>query len=233
MTAATDTTERTRTFRLGTNEHDETVYAVVTLRPDRPTPAPHETTDHEAAATCTEVSVIHETYRKGRRPPREGETPGQRHEPDSLGASREPFLGVVVPAEGWTHERIEELALYGDRWHLNAMRAACSHQVVRYEEGRYGRRPSLTETRPCTRTGYRYGSAWLVEPLPEMVLGYFDALVASGLPPAWHVERDGETLAGPFELSSGAWTWILQHQGQSVDWATTYEGYAIVARPVE
>lgn len=58
-----------------------------------------------------------------------------------------------------------------ERWHLNGMRAGCAHQKVAYETDRYGRRiPSLRLTLPCPVTGYKYGTAWLVEPLPREVV---------------------------------------------------------------
>jgi hypothetical protein len=57
-----------------------------------------------------------------------------------------------------------------DRWHLNTMRAGCAHQTVVWEDSRYGVRPSLERTPVCPVSGYRYGSAWLVEVLPDTVL---------------------------------------------------------------
>lgn len=75
--------------------------------------------------------------------------------------------------KGWNRDRFTHLAEIADRWHLNTMRAGCAHQEVVYETDRYGRRvPSLDLTPPCPETGYRYGSAWLVEPLPEDVLTF-------------------------------------------------------------
>lgn len=65
---------------------------------------------------------------------------------------------------------LHALAKLGDRWHLNDLQAACAHQTVVWEDGRYGRQPSLELTEPCPETGYRYGSAWLTEPLPDDVL---------------------------------------------------------------
>lgn len=92
----TEHPERSTTVRLGRTDDGMTVYAVVTIRPDRPTPSPHQTTEHEHAETCTEVSVIHETYRPGRRPAdHDGPPYLTRHEPDSLGASRDPFREVT------------------------------------------------------------------------------------------------------------------------------------------
>lgn len=40
------------------------------------------------------------------------------------------------------------------------------------------------------------------------------------------VTRDGQPLAIRDD-ENAAFAWLLKHQGQSVDWATTYEGYAL------
>ncbi len=63
---------------------------------------------------------------------------------------------------------LRELAALAERWHLNEMRGACAHQAVVYDVSRR-LVPSLTLTLPCEASGYRYGSAWLVEPLPSEV----------------------------------------------------------------
>ena len=41
------------------------------------------------------------------------------------------------------------------------------------------------------------------------------------------VKKDGRIVA-ECEDANAAFTWLLRHQGQSVHYATTYEGYAIV-----
>lgn len=184
--------------------------------------------DHVRPADIPTVSVTYERWPKGHRPG----AAGRRGEPDSLGASRDAFRDVVRFVYGWDADRCRELADLGDRWHLNGMRAACAHQSVVWEDSDYGRRPSLTLTEPCSLSGYRYGSAWLADPMPADVLSYFRAVAETGRPPAWHVELDGVGVAGPFTSHADGWRWILRHQGQSVDYATTHGGYAIVARPV-
>jgi len=70
-------------------------------------------------------------------------------------------------AEGWTSEDVAALHNVWQRWHLNTMRAACAHQEVVYEDDHGQQRPSLDKTPPCPRTGYRYGHAWLTDPLPD------------------------------------------------------------------
>lgn len=91
----------------------------------------------------------------------------------SGGATRDPLREVAVegtPGRFWDAGSLTELADLGDRWHLNAMRAGCAHQDVVWEDSSYGRRPSLGLTPPCPETGYRYGTAWLVELLPASVV---------------------------------------------------------------
>lgn len=41
------------------------------------------------------------------------------------------------------------------------------------------------------------------------------------------VQRDGETLVRGLTYPE-AFGWLLDHQSQSVEWATKYEGYSIV-----
>lgn len=84
------------------------------------------------------------------------------------------LFGMEDPDERKRAQRILELA---DRWHLNTMKAGCAHQTVVWENSEYGRRPSLELTKPCPETGYRYGSAWLVEVPPAEVIEELRALV--------------------------------------------------------
>jgi hypothetical protein len=43
------------------------------------------------------------------------------------------------------------------------------------------------------------------------------------------VYRDGEPVSPAFDSELEAYAWLHRHQGQSVSWATTYEGYSIQA----
>jgi hypothetical protein len=88
------------------------------------------------------------------------------------GATREPLREVAAhgtPSRFWDADKLYRMAALGDRWHLNDMQAACLHQTVVYEEEPY-HRPSLDLTLPCPVTGYRYGTGWLVNPLPQILL---------------------------------------------------------------
>lgn len=39
------------------------------------------------------------------------------------------------------------------------------------------------------------------------------------------VTRDGQDVSPVLADENEAFSWLLRHQGQSVDWATRYEGY--------
>lgn len=44
----------------------------------------------------------------------------------------------------------------------------------------------------------------------------------------FQVHRDGEPVSPVLDSENAAFGWLLRHQGQSVDYATRYGGYAIV-----
>lgn len=101
-------------------------------------------------------------------------------------------------------EDLAELVSIWRRWHLNDMRAGCEHQREEGWDERpidptkptntYGRHfegqqqdswnllgwvrpdehPDGLLTKPCPVCGYKYGSAWLTEDLPESVREWFE-----------------------------------------------------------
>jgi hypothetical protein len=86
--------------------------------------------------------------------------------PSASGQARESLSEITEPAPGWTLEEIAELRSLWERWHLNAMRAACAHMPTDARE-RWDRREVVV----CdTGSGYKYGTSWLVEPLPAEVV---------------------------------------------------------------
>lgn len=99
-----------------------------------------------------------------------------RHrEPFAAGQILSTLADIVTPAPGWSLEEIRELSTLWDRWHLNTLRAACSHMVpadlVREDNGYGGTHISTrAPENVCPETGYRYGHAWLTEIVPDDVL---------------------------------------------------------------
>lgn len=154
---------------VGTTAEGERVYVSVELRRiDKP----RVTIDHDEIEGFTELSISGVMLRKG------GRLAVDSHW-ISAGQNLDELLRVIKPARGWTLEEVRRIHELWSRWHLNGTKAGCRHQSVVWEKSRYGvRQPSLAETRPCAITGYRYGSAWLVEPMPEDVLDEIRGIIA-------------------------------------------------------
>lgn len=64
---------------------------------------------------------------------------------------------IIEPEPPFTRERLDDLRALV-KYHLNVMHAECAHQ------------PKTKDAEPCPETGYRFGSEWLVEPLPTDIL---------------------------------------------------------------
>lgn len=74
------------------------------------------------------------------------------------------YLSQIRFREGWNQEMVNTLLSIWDKWHLNDMRAGCIHQR---NAGPTSRDMIGNE---CPTCGYRYGSAWLYESIPNDVL---------------------------------------------------------------
>lgn len=112
-----------------------------------------QTIHHEQIDEFTRLSIIGTVNGPGRAPV----TFGQCVDELDLVTSFDPR---------WDAESVRHLALLWRRWHLNDMRPGCAHQTP------IGDTPGerLDRTAPCPETDYRWGSAWLVEPLPDDVI---------------------------------------------------------------
>lgn len=148
-------------------EHGTRHRLVVTaeLRVAQPAGRDHETIDHATIHDPLNLSFtgnIREQTPKGGWA--EGSSgagvPGWAGHVTEFAAPGEPGAGL-----GWDQARANRLVDLASSWHLNTMQAGCAHQTVVWEDGWYGRRPSLELTEPCPHTGYRYGSKWLVKPV--------------------------------------------------------------------
>ncbi len=76
---------------------------------------------------------------------------------------------------GWTEEMYRKLLDIWKRWHLNDMRAGCSHQRAMD----WNRDEHLDK--PCPICGYKYGCGWIFEPVPDEVVEWLFNL------PEWSV----------------------------------------------
>ena len=190
-----------------------------------------ETVDHEPVEPGTfGLSFTHEVYNRRLNRDRGMQSCG-------AGIPAEYVDAITTFDEGWDREQLAELQRIGERWHLNDMRAACSHMggtvpvgatiafptpsglateftVASYapstgrwvdeagEPREHRDLPDVTceccghtkkagsyvafydavdhyginSGRTCSVTGYRYGSAWLVEPVPADVWEYLERI---------------------------------------------------------
>lgn len=125
----------------------------------------YETTEHEHVTAPLSLSITTSVWSPGRADMLAG------------GATRDPLRDVAThgePARFWDADTLVRLADLGDAWHLNTMQAACAHQTPVGDTT--GER--LDQTPPCTVTGYRYGSQWLVDPLTDAALAMLLALLS-------------------------------------------------------
>lgn len=102
-----------------------------------------------------ELSIHGAVWHKGARLTRERGA-------DGYGQITEYLRDITRPSGALTRADVNRLAEIWERWHLNLMRAGCAHMDLP-EDKSYDARMGIT----CPVTGYKYGSAWLYEPLPE------------------------------------------------------------------
>lgn len=115
----------------------------------------YQTINHEAVTEYDEFAVTASVDEKR----------GSRWVEFMGGQCRGDVAKVTDFVTGWNRARVDKLVALWERWHLNGMRAACAHMQV-IGDGRYDSNKHLV----CPETEYRYGSAWLVEVIPEDVL---------------------------------------------------------------
>lgn len=118
---------------------------------------------------------------------------------------REPYTGGQV-IMSHRDDMPPAVAAAWDRWHLNDMRSHCAHQ---------DRAIPWDSVPPCEETGYRAGTAWLVEPLTVDGAGQCIAAVGGSA----HVfAKDGVVVE---VTGTGIDPLVTMHrlQGQSMDYA--------------
>lgn len=124
-------------------------------------------------------------------------------------------LADTAPVEPWTRELIDKLQEVWDRWHLNSMRAGCEHQRAEKWDQRpidpskptdaYGKHfegqrhaswnmltwvkrsehPEGLLSEPCPTCGYKFGSSWLYEAVPDDVVEFLAGLPESTIAYPW------------------------------------------------
>ena len=84
-----------------------------------------------------------------------------------------------VPKAPWAKEMVDKLCDIWDHWHLNDMRAGCEHQRA------LGWKGESYIGKPCPVCGYKYGTAWLKEEVPDDVIKWLESLPESEIKLAW------------------------------------------------
>jgi hypothetical protein len=103
---------------------------------------------------------------------------GPRNDGNCYGGCGQIRLDESRPARGWHAEDVSRLRQVWERWHLNDMRAGCAHQrEANWNNARIGE--------PCQECGYRYGTQWLFEEVPPLVVAFLAELPVSTVTPAW------------------------------------------------
>ncbi len=106
-----------------------------------------------------------------------------------MGGQMQDSIHAMLTIAAYSKESIDKLLAIWDRWHLNDMRAGCEHQRATWNVAKplqvtiRGKKETksagwVTESehpegllsKPCAECGYRYGSQWLYEPLPDSIV---------------------------------------------------------------
>lgn len=102
-------------------------------------------------------------------------------------------------APGWTLEIVAEFLSVWGRWHLSDMKAGSAVQEAylrtnpiptedyAYPKSHYDVASAVLKSAGINpdATGYKYGSAWVREEVPEEVLKFLAALPDTDMKPAW------------------------------------------------
>ena len=101
----------------------------------------------------------------------------------------------ISAAPGWSRGKIAEFLKIWNRWHLNDMKAGspAQEEYLRdnpieavYPESHYEKACQALEAAGLlVDNGYKYGSAWLTEELPQSVFSKLADLPETDVTPAW------------------------------------------------
>ncbi len=130
--------------------------------------APYQTVFHTPCRHYVELTIVGNVSQYGR---------------DVGGGQCIDTLRAVASAEGSTRDPFKpvellEVANLWERWHLNGMRPWCVH----LQDRKVNTGTDVKTWPQCSETGYKWGSAWLVEPIPPDVLTSLEALFGLQLP---------------------------------------------------
>lgn len=90
-----------------------------------------------------------------------------------------------VPVDGWDVKMLQRFCDIWNYWHLNDMRAECEHQRAAGWRELAAKNDESILCKPCPVCGYRYGTSWLKEDVPQDVIDFLFNLPDSEKLPAW------------------------------------------------
>lgn len=91
----------------------------------------------------------------------------------------------IIYQPGWNAEKEHKFLSTWKRWHLNDMNSACEHQRELGWEYEDHHDKKTFKGEACPVCGYKIGSAWLKEDVPEDVLQFLYDLPETTKDPAW------------------------------------------------
>lgn len=136
---------------VGRTAEGESIYVTISLRERE---GDYQTIEHEKVSQITTLAIGGLVIDKDG-----NETEG--------GQIADRLKDITEFDNGWNANQRDDLRRIWNRWHLNDTIAGCAHQEPVYVEGSNGNVVDLRNTPKCPRTGYRYGTAWLVEDMDD------------------------------------------------------------------
>lgn len=146
---------------VGRTAEGDRVFVTIELR-ERGSERPSETTEHKQVTTYTELSIT-------------GTVVAYRGRSVVAAGQIRDDVAAVVDFEGSAFDEaaVGALLILWNRWHLNGMQAGCAHMDLPADTS-YDARQGIT----CPQTGYVYGTKWLVEDLPDEIVGVVEGFLA-------------------------------------------------------
>ena len=138
-----------RDILLGKTPDGETVTVQIRLGAF-PNPQAFRTVTHEPLPPePLELAIAGNIYERGR----------------DVGGGQCIDTAALVQPGPWSAEDLARLVEIWRRWANNGLNAGCAHMTLP-EDTSYDARKDIR----CPETGYKYGSAWLFDPLPDDVI---------------------------------------------------------------
>lgn len=160
MPSTRERTVELTNFRVGTMEDGSGVYVNLILERVRAGATPHMTVEHEPTVAYARFTASWNITK-----------------PTDSGGQVQPEDRVLKSIRRGLQARdIEEIDTLWKTWHLNDMQAGCAHMPGYDELARLAREAGIKDRngdpdvlnlkKTCESSGYRWGTSWLVRPMP-------------------------------------------------------------------